>query len=114
MSKLAAFIATLFGSAFAWFSGALTSKVVAGVAVVTCAVTMAFICFNALHLLLEGVTLMVADETFRMIFWSVVPSNMETCFAACVAADMIVFIDTPNKLCNFFARHVIMVIWKMN
>jgi hypothetical protein len=23
-------------------------------------------------------------------------------------------IDTPNKLCNFFARHVIMVIWKMN
>jgi hypothetical protein len=91
MKYLAVLIAELFGTLFVWIAGFIGSKVAVGAVVAVTAVAMVTSLFFALKALTVGVVSLVPNETFRMVFFTIWPSNAETCIVACLAADISVF-----------------------
>jgi hypothetical protein len=92
MKRLAAFIGELFGISFGWVASLMTAKVAVILAVVTASLGLITALFMALRALTSGLVSLVPDETFRMAFWAIWPSNAEACIAACFGADAAVFL----------------------
>lgn len=92
MARIAAFLASFFGSVFTWFSGWLSSKVAMVAAIVTVSLASLVALFAAMKVLVVGLVSTVPYEPFVMGFYACWPSNAETCISACWAADIAVFL----------------------
>lgn len=92
MARIAAFLASFFGSAFTWFSGWLGSKIGMVAAIVTVSLASLLALFATMKVLVVGLVSAVPYEPFVMGFFACWPSNAETCIAACWAADIAVFL----------------------
>lgn len=77
---------------FSWIVSWIGAKagLIATVATVSLALTAA--AFVAIKALIVGLVSLVTYEPFLMAFWACWPANAETCIAACLGADLVVFL----------------------
>lgn len=92
MGKMAGFFASVFSGLFGLLSSWVGKKIAYGgaVAATLLAVTMAF--YVSVNSLLSTVIWLIPNQTFLMVFHSILPSNFATCLTVILTTDIAAFI----------------------
>jgi hypothetical protein len=92
MPFLAAFLGPIFRWLFGFFAGYFGKKALVYVSLGTIFLGLTAGFYLAVKLLVVGVMTQVTDPVFLMVFWSVWPSNAETCMTSIFAVEVAAFI----------------------
>lgn len=92
MQIIGAFFVSVFGSVFTLISAWFASRAALYTALVAVSLAATAGAFLTLKALVVGLITSVSYAPFVMAFFSCWPSNAETCIAACVGADLVVFL----------------------
>lgn len=93
-------IANIFGNLFAFFVSYVGKKVAVAAAITATVLAVMTAFYVAVKLLVVGVMSAIPNPWLLMIFYSVWPSNAETCFSAIFGVEVLAFL----------VRHKIMTI----
>ncbi len=85
-------IITAIGSFFAFIVSVVGAKTAFIVAIGAVSLSITAALFLAIKALIAGLMVTVGYQPFVMAFWALWPSNAETCIAACLGADVAVFL----------------------
>jgi len=92
MFRLATFLGSIFSSLFGFVAAWLGARTALVVTIATVSLALTAGLFLAIKALVVGLVTAVPYEPFLMGFFSIWPSNAETCIAACFGADIAVFL----------------------
>lgn len=90
----------VFGGLFTWLTQFVTKKVAGGIALAVVIVALSAAFYLAIKTVVVGVVPAIGNQWLLMIFYTIWPSNAETCFTIIFGAEVTAYIY----------RHKIMVV----
>jgi hypothetical protein len=92
MPALAAFLASTFGSLFAFLLKHFTQRVAVAATLGAAVLSVSLVFYIAIQALVSGVMRTVDNEFFLMGFYALWPENASLCISACIGAEVAAFI----------------------